>query len=319
MNPEALEAAALLERRGLVTPATARHLRRVATGELVSVRAELRLIVYGGVLVAMAGVGLMVKEELSRLGPLLLTLALNAAVVATFVWINRHAPAFSRGQAESDHPAFDYMVVLVVLLAGADLAYVETTFTPLGAGWPWHLLLVSILAGLAAFRYDSRVVFSLALSTFAAWRGVSVSLLERSLWRWSEDETALQVNAVSCGLAFLAAGLAMDRGRFKAHFEPVATYLGWLLVLGALASKGSPAFATTLLLAGGGLAVLSLSQRRFWLFAMGLVGAYVGLTQVVLLAGRRLPGELWLFWFFFTSIVLVVVLLLVHARLKEAT
>jgi hypothetical protein len=285
MNPEAIEAADLLEMRGSVTPATAARLRRVARSELLSVRVELRLLVYGGVLVVMAGVGLMV----------------------TFLWVTRHAPAFSRGLAESDHPAFDYMVVLLVLLAGADLAYVEATFTPLGAGWPWHLLLLSILAGLAAFRYDSRVVFSLALSTFAAWRGVSVSLLERSLWRWGAEETALRANAIGCGVGFLVLGLALGHGRFKAHFEPVASYL----------SGEGLAFPVTLLLTGTGLAGLSLSQRRFGLFAMGLVGAYVGLSQLAL--HSAVAGALWLYWFFFTSIGLVAVLLFVHARLKEST
>jgi hypothetical protein len=60
------------------------------------------------------------------------------------------------------------MLLLGVLLASADLAYIEVKFTPLGDAWPWHLLIVAVLSGLLAFRCDSRVVFSFALTTFAA-------------------------------------------------------------------------------------------------------------------------------------------------------
>jgi hypothetical protein len=36
---------------------------------------------------------------------------------------------------------------------------------PLGAGWPWHLLVVAVFYAALALR-DSRVVWSLALTTF---------------------------------------------------------------------------------------------------------------------------------------------------------
>ena len=34
-----------------------------------------------------------------------------------------------------------------MLLAAADLAYIEVQFTPLGPNWSWHLLIVALLTG----------------------------------------------------------------------------------------------------------------------------------------------------------------------------
>ena len=90
--------------------------------------------------------------------------------------------------ADDDILLLDTMGELNDFYAAADLAYVEVRFSPLGAHWPWHLLLVSALYALAALRFDSRVVWSLALSTFLAWRDdqwASVHQEQSSGWIWS--------------------------------------------------------------------------------------------------------------------------------------
>ena len=74
------------------------------------------------------------------------------------------------------HLAVDYVLLLGVLLLASDLAYVETQFRWLGprlaAASPLRLAAVS------RRRLPLRLagVLSLALSTFAAWRGVSAAL-----------------------------------------------------------------------------------------------------------------------------------------------
>ena len=63
-----------------------------------------------------------------------------------------------------------------MLLIAADLGYVESQFRWLGPNWTYHLLAVSILYFLAAYRFDSRAVLTLALTSFAAWRGAEVGM-----------------------------------------------------------------------------------------------------------------------------------------------
>jgi hypothetical protein len=189
-------------------------------------------------------------------------------------------------------------------------------FTPLGANWPWHLLIVAALTALAAFRFDSRVVFSLALSTFAAWRGVAVAQLGSFL---GGKEDAIRWNAIGCGVLFAALGLILVRSGRKAHFEPIAVHLGWLLILGGMVSGlvggGWAAWTGALLLTGTALAAGAFHFRRFPLFAFGVLAGYAALSRLILEAGSA--EVIGCFWFFASTLLLLFVLIAAQRRMKE--
>ena len=317
MNPDVAEAVAALERSGTLSPAQARLFGSVARRELVSVHAELRLLAYAGVLLAMAGVGMLLHDNLDRIGPLAIASALAVAALACFAWVARRAPAFSWGESASPHLALDYVLLLGALLTAAELAYLEAKFTPLGDAWPWHLLVVSAFYALLALRYDSRVLLSLALSSFAAWRGVSAARLQHAFWLGGDD--LVRANAAACGLLFLALGAGLRARSRKAHFEPVATHLGWLLLLGAAASALSTPAGSQWALVLIGLAALAglagYAQRRFSLMAMALVAAYVGVSALAVRAAYDHGLVFW--WFALTPLGVVGLLFLAHHYLRE--
>ena len=316
MNPDVAAAVDRLSADGVLTPRQA-VVGREARGLLLSVRAELRLLHYGGVLAVMAGVGVLVQENLDRIGPVVIASCLSSAAAAALVWALRHAPPFSWGESFSTHLAFDYILLLGVLLTGAALAYVEVQFTPLGAAWRHHLLLVAAVAAALAVRGDSRVVATLALTTFAAWRGVSASPLERAFWT---GDGAVRANAMATGLLFVILGRVLVWTSRKAHFEPVGTYLGWLLILGAILSgidapDAKTAFRAGLFVVGGGLAVLAYRAGRFPLFGMGLVAAYVGLSALVVSGAH--DAALAYLWFAGTGIAVLAGLLVAHNTMRR--
>jgi hypothetical protein len=318
MNPDVAEAVPKLVEAGVLPPGEAPRLLRVARGELLSVHWELRALLYVGVLLVTGGVGLLVKENLDRIGPVAIAAGIGLAAAAALGWVIRVAPPFSWREIPSPNLAFDYILLLGVLLAGADLAYVEVKLTPLGANWSWHLLIVAVLTALAAFRFDSRVVFSLALSTFAAWRGVSAARFGADLW-WRGTADAVRWNAIACGLLFAVLGFLLKKTDRKAHFEPVAVTLGWLLIFGGLASgmreDGWVLYTLALLAGGAGLAAGAFYRRRFPLFAFGVVAAYAALSRLAL---QGVAAEtLGCFWFFITPIPVIVALILVQRRLRE--
>jgi hypothetical protein len=334
MNPDVARAIPPLVEAGVVPAGEAGALVRAARGELVSVHGELRALLYGGVLLIAGGVGLLVKENLDRIGPLAVALTLAVAALAALGWVVRVAPPFSWGQVASPNLAFDYVLQLGILLAAADLAYCELVLGQ-GAGGAggggggggaggvgvWHLLATAGLAGVAAFRFDSRIAFSLALSSLAAWRGVSLAGAGRAA-AFGSSAGVLRWNAIGCGVLFVLLGWGLARAGRKAHFEPVAVHLGWLLVLaGVAAGMGEGAGAGlawggALLVVGAGLAAGAWRARRFPLFAYGLVAAYAGLTRWVL-EGMR-DGALGCLWFAGSSLAVIVGLLAAQRRLKGA-
>jgi hypothetical protein len=267
----------------------------------------------------MAGVGLLVKQDFERIGPLAIAGTLGVAAAGCLFWTQRHSSPFSWRERPSPHFAFEYLLLLGVLLWGADLAYVEAKFTPLGAAWPWHLFAISMLAAILAVRYDSAIVFSLALSTFAAWRGVSVVLLEKAFWSGTDPASSLRANAIGCGIVFLLLAAVVVRLDRKAHFEPVAVHAGWILILGALTSGLSGdtlAFGLLLLLVGAGVGLFAFRRARFSLFVLGVLAGYTGASALFL---RTHPGDAGgALWFALTSLAVLGGLLAAHRRLKEA-
>jgi hypothetical protein len=300
MSPDVAAAVDELGKAGILSADAAALVGPVARGERVSVRAELRALFYGGVLLAMAGVGALARENLDRLGPVAVASGIGLAAFLCLGWVVRVGPPFSRGQVASPNLAFDYILLLGVLLSAAELAYLETQFTPLGGSWPLHFLLVAALAFALAFRYDSRALFSLGLASVAAWRGVSVSLGAARMAFPGGAPEGLRWNALGCGIVFAFTGMALGRSDLKPHFEGVATHLGALLVLGALLSgcgvdtADELTYTLALLLVAGGLALVAARARRFSLFGLGILACYLAFGLLVARARPQAATALFL-------------------------
>jgi hypothetical protein len=318
VDPDVAAAVVELQHRGMLSAEQAARLGRVARGELVSIRLELQALLYAGVLLVMAGVGLLVGGNLERIGPVTIALALGLGAAGCLAWVWRVAPAFSWGATAAPHLAFDYILLLGALLVAADLAYVETQFTPLGARWPWHLLIVSALYGVLSLRFDSRTLLALALTAFAGWRGVTMSLHDAPLSLMVAGPP-VRMNAIGCGALFILLGWMMRRADRKGHFEPVAAHLGWLLFLGALAlgldEARWAAYVLALLLSGVALTVGAFRLRRFTLLAFGLVASYVALMRFVLDAVRSPTATL--LALLVSSAAMVAVLLWAYRKVRE--
>ena len=112
-------------------------------------------LLYAGVLLLTSGVGVLVAERQQEIGPLAIAGGIALASAACLVCVARQAARFSwRGR--SPNVAFDYILLLGLLLFASDLGYMESQFTVLGPRWPYHLLIVGVVYLLVAYRWDSR-------------------------------------------------------------------------------------------------------------------------------------------------------------------
>lgn len=314
-----VEAIDRLRARGSLTGPQAAFFARIAGGGLVSVRLELQIALWLGVTLIAGGAGVLVKDNLARLGPATIAAGIALAAALCLWYVTRSAPAFCWEAVPSPTLAFDYVLLLGVLLIGTDLAYLETQFKILGPGWPWHLLLLSVIQLGFAVRHDSRAVLSLALASFAAWRGVSLSATNGALSGMREE--TIRVNALLVGAFFLALGaLALRTGR-KAHFEPICGNLGLTLVLGSAVAGAYGGRNGDQVLWGAALAALAATAltlayraRRSDYFAQGVVAAFLGLLRLA--AGLHLRVGM----FYLVSAGSFGALLLIlwaHRRFKE--
>jgi hypothetical protein len=285
VNPDVVSAIARLRAENVLSAGQAALFERVARRRLVSVRLEIQALLYAGVLLLTSGVGLLVAEHHRDIGPMAIAGGIALAGAACLFWVIREAAAFSWGEVRSPNVAFDYVLLLGLLLLASDLAYVEVQLALLGPKWPYHLLIVGTTYVLAAYRWDSRTILGLALTTLAAWRGISVGLIAHS--PGGSDGAALRANAIALGALYVAAAvLSVVLGR-KAHFEEVYATSGLLLLWGGLLSG---VLDDTLTWSGWLMALLAVSGLVMWLsfrlgrslyFAGGVVSAYIGLVRLL--------------------------------------
>jgi len=101
MDPDVAQAIPELVECGILPAAAAPGLLRVARGELVSVHGELRALLYAGVLLVAGAAGLLVEQNLDRIGPAAIAAGLGLAAAAALAWVSRQAPPFSWREAPS--------------------------------------------------------------------------------------------------------------------------------------------------------------------------------------------------------------------------
>jgi hypothetical protein len=284
VNPDVVRAITRLRADDILSAGQAALFDRVARRGLVSVRFEIRALLYAGVLLLTSGVGMLVAEHRQEIGPLAIAAGITLASAACLLWVARRAAPFSWGEVPSPNVAFDYVLLLGLLLFASDLAYVEAQFTVLGPRWPHHLLIVGVVYLLAAYRWDSRTALGLSLATLAAWGGFSVSLPAALRPAVAGD---LRANAIVLGTLYVGAAALSGRLALKAHFEEIFGNAGLLLLLGGLLSGvlhdpwAWTTWLVTLLAVAGGVMAVAFHLDRSLYFAVALVAAYIALVRLL--------------------------------------
>ena len=321
-SPETARAVPELVSAGLLTPEQAAPLLAAARGELVSVRAELRALAGFAVALLLGGVASWIAGLDSTVVPWVVSGALALAAAATLTYAWRRSPPFVWQRHEKPDWILDAVVLLAIGLLGAELAWVEVHFTPLGSNWPLHLLVMSLVTGALAVRFDSLAAWSLAASTFAAWRGIAVTPTAVPVDRvvFGHHDGLLQANLLVCAALFAALGILAHRLDRKVHFEPTTTFLavlaaGLALVQGLDDASSWPLWTLALALLGGGVAAWAFRGRRRALFALGALGLYVAMTR--LLFALPFADGLGCFWFALSTVGAIVVLVVAHRRFER--
>jgi hypothetical protein len=219
----------------------------------------------------------------------------------------------------SPHLAADYVLILGALLLASDLAYLERQFRILGDRWPYHFLVVAAVYFVLAYRFDSRAVLSLALSAFAAWRGVAVA----EAFKGSGSAVAvMRWNALACAALYLAAGWVSVRSGRKPHFEKVYVIAGLLLLFGGILSGALQdsrsrwqIWEGVLAVVGAGVLAIAWRLRRPLDFAIAVAALWLGALR---LTGDILDREPMFFAAAVWSIAAIIVLVSATRRMKAA-
>jgi hypothetical protein len=261
---------------GVITAAQYEALGVIVRKDLFSVSFELNALLYLGVVSVAAGVLWTVRTHFADLGDAVIVLALTVIVGLCCWYCFSRALPYSSGEVESPTAVFDYVLYLGCLTFAIELAYLETRYTLLGDSWDAYILFSAAVFFAAAYRFDNRLVLSLALSTLAAWFGIKLTRFGYG----SGD--SLRISALIYGALVAAMGATLQRLGIKRHFVETHLHLAATAAFVALTS-GAWTDSGLLYLAGLlALAAISMAYgiryRQFAFVAYGAVYPYVGIS-----------------------------------------
>jgi len=267
-----------LRAAGVLDEQAAANLRALESGSTFSLFYELRVLGYAAVLLVVTGIGLTLKNNFDRIGPVAVAASVGLLAALCYAWALRRQ---RRGEPRS--VAGDYVLLLGGMLVSADVAFLEVQFQWLGDRWALHLLLLAAFHAVCAYGFDSRLLLSLALTALAGWLGASRHLddLFRSGYGARQYGTRALLAALSAGAWHFANQRLAHRPQFNEVFEHYAINFGFwagliwccndgTLLLGALLTASLAAWVIH----------LGRERRSEWFAVYGVVYGAIGLCLV---------------------------------------
>ncbi len=314
-----------LRDNGVLDDDAAIRLIAIERREVVSLYGELRFLAWGGVMLIVAGVGVLVSKNLERIGPLSIAVAIAAAAIGCYAYSEWRRRA-SRREGFTHSLVDDYVLLLAALLVSADIGFIEHQWHLLGPNWQRHFLVLAVLHAVTAYIFDSRLVLSLSISSLAAFLGI-----ERNFERVFDSTTDLAVRAFLCS-SIVFAWRALDievRKRaagtpsrapyaFSAVFAHFATNLAFWGALILAFDRSTRTWGCVLaVLFAIGSAWYGVRERE----EMFVVYAWIyGVIAVdVFVIGQIGPEEVFLALYLIVSAIAAIVgLRMTHVRMREA-
>jgi len=217
--------------------------------------------------------------------------------------------ALVRRERVSVYLELSVVLYLGCLVLSAEIGYLEFRFH-IFDNWHHHLLLVSVIFGALAYRFDNRFVLSLSLSSLAGWLGLRISGFD------IVAADPLRATALVYGAFVAGIGGWLSRQEIKAHFLDIYLHLSANVVLAALASGiGEPAMGPAYL-----AALLSLCGAAIWLgiryrkFAFVTYGTLYGYGAISFKLIDHLGGPSGVFLYGIVTGTLVLIALVAMAR-----
>jgi hypothetical protein len=301
-----------LRNGGALDEATAQALIAEERREIFSIRPELRILTWLGVLAITTGLGVVLSKHIDQIGPAAIAvgLALVAAAGYGFAW-------WKRGRKVS--LADDYVLLLASLIFSADVGYIEHTFHVLGSAWPRHLLLLAIVHAFVAYVFESRLVLSTSISALAAYLGIERNA-DSLFGARAATETAIRSFFLA---AILFVWREVDRRTraatpFSELFAHAATNLAFWGALLLTFSRDTAVIGGLLALVLAAISIghgLNIHSEAFVMY--GYVYGIVGFDALVVHFVDE--SALLFFYFVISTIAAIVGLFVTHARMRRRT
>lgn len=289
-------------------------LEAIHAKKIVSVYAELRLILYIGILMFTGGIGYFAYQNLGNIGHLLAMVLIGATIIIGFRYIKKYSKKYSNYEVIVDIAYFDYLLILVSLLIISLFTYVQVYFDLVEALLNWTSFLVAVIFFFIAYRYDNRALLSMGIVALAAGIGLSVTPISWVEGNWTSS-IDLYIISIFFGAVLIGVGQVSHHKEIKKHFRFSYQNFGLLLFyIGCIIAMfvENAGFAILLLASVGLIGYKAWTEKEFLFFLYSSIAGYLGFSYLLFKILMEIDNDsLWfLIYYIPISIIIYIIIIL---------
>lgn len=281
MNPDLLQQ---LKEEGIIDAAAVSEIENAASAKPFSIHWQLTVLLYLGVSLLAAGLGIYVYQNIDSIGHLSIVVLIGLISSGSFFYSFKKVRPFSREKVRSPGVWHDYILLLGCLTFLIFEGYLQWQYSIFGERYGLATIIPAIILLFVAYRYDHLGVLTLGITLFCSWLGISIA--PRDFFSKNDvGGEAFIYSGLILGVIFALSVWYHSALYFKKHYTftyaNFATHLGCIAALGALISFDYGFLWVPFLIAG--LLMLFYYARAIQSFYLALCGAlygYIGITYL---------------------------------------
>ena len=274
--------------------------------DVVSLYGELRFLTWGGVMLIMTGIGIVLAQHLDEIGPLAIATVIALASAACYAY------ALLRRRAGRESLVDDYILLLGALLASADVGFIEHQFNHR------YLLPLIVFHAVTAYFFRSRLVLSVALGALATYLGIE----RRAGFLWRESSENATRAFVCAAIVFVWRFIDTrynTQSTFTRVFDHFATNVAFFATLAMMADSSTRDVACLIAIALAiACAIFGVKKREEAFVIYAWIYGVIAIDVLVINHISSSNDGLAFLWVLASTIAAIVGLFVTHARLRRS-
>jgi hypothetical protein len=296
---------------------------------LFSVHWEIKTLLYLGVLLLTAGLGMLIYENIDSIGHQFVLLLIGLISLGSFVYCFKTKLPFSTGKVASPNSYFDYLLLLACISFLTFVGYLQFEYKVFGINYGMATFIPMLVLFFVAYYFDHLGILNMAITNLAVWMGVSVTPKQLLLNSDFDSETIIYTYFL-LGLLLLTVAWLTEHFSFKKHFkfsyQHYGVHVAFIALLAGYFHYYNSPLAIAWMLGIFALAFLiyndAFKNKSFYFLLLVVLYSYIAVSSLmvrVFITINDISGAYLGFMYFIGSgIGLVFLLINLNKKLKAA-
>ncbi|MEO6733082.1 MAG: DUF2157 domain-containing protein [Ferruginibacter sp.] len=295
--------------------------------DVLSVHWEIKTMLYLGVLLLSAGLGILVYKNIDTIGHQFVLFFIALICGGCFYYCFKNKLPYSTDKVVAPNSFFDYILLLGCCSFITFIAYLQFQYNVFGSRYGLATFFPMLLLFFCAYYFDHLGILSMAVVNLAAWVGITVTPLQ-ILQSNDFNSSTIIFTGLALGTLLMLVAWASRKKRIKRHFEfTYANFGTHVLLISCLAAMihFSVVYLVWFLILMG-LAYFfylkAIKDKSFYFILIITLYTYIGVSYVIInLLSNFGSGiaaiYLGFLYFIVSGILMVLFLVRTNKKLKQ--